>query len=202
VLRLDTTEALDVLGLPAGADLAGARAAYRGRVRAAHPDLAPDDADAHARTARLTEAYEVIVAYVEAHGAMPSPPPAPEPAPPPPPPAADEPPVTVDTGGGRPEAVDEATILLALPASETYAVLYEAAGRVGDIAYYDRRLGILEIIVRFEGGPSCSVVMTLQGRAHHTEVFCTMESIESTPAPAIAPVIDALVHELRGLRAV
>ena len=84
-----------------------------------------------------------------------------------------------------------------MPAAEAYALLYEAAGRVGDIAYYDRRLGILEIIVRFEGGPSCSVVMNLQGRAHHTEVFCSMESIESAPAPAIAPVIEALVAELR-----
>jgi hypothetical protein len=196
VLRLDATEALGVLGLRAGTDLAGARAAYRGLVRAAHPDLAPDDLDAHARTARLTEAYEVIVAYVEAYGTMPPPPPPPSPPPPaapaPPPPAADERPVAVET-------LDEGTIALALPAPEVYALLYEAAGRVGDIAYYDRRLGILEIIVRFEGGPSCSVVMTLQGRAHHTEVFCTMESIESTPAPAIAPVMDALVEELRRL---
>jgi hypothetical protein len=190
---LDVTEALAVLGIREGTDLAGARAAYRGLVRAAHPDVAPDDRDAHARTARLTEAYEVLVAYVDANGAMPTapaPPPTPAPAPAAPP---TDPPVTVD-------ALDEGTIALGVPAPEAFALLYEAAGRVGGIAYYDRHLGILEIIVRFEGGPSCSVVMTLQGRAHHTEVFCTMESIESTPAPAIAPVIDALVHELRGLR--
>jgi hypothetical protein len=188
---MDEMEALEVLGLREGTDLAGARAAYRGLVRAAHPDLAPDDTGAHARTARITEAYEVIVAFVDAHGTMPLPRRPPEPAPPrraPDPP--DEPAVTIG-------ALDEGTIALAVPAPEAYGLLYEAAGRVGDIAYYDRRLGILEIIVRFEGGPSCSVVMTLQGRAHHTEVFVTMESIESSPAPAIAPVIGALVDELR-----
>ena len=69
-------------------------------------------------------------------------------------------------------------------------------GRVGDVAYVDAQLGILEIIVRFEGGPSCSVVMTLQGRATHTKVFCSMESIEAAPAPAIRPVLEALVAEL------
>jgi hypothetical protein len=190
---VDATEALDVLGVRSGTDLAGVRAAYRGLVRAAHPDLSPGDAGAHARTARLTQAYEVLVAFVAEHGATPRPaepgPPPPPPPPPPPEPAPTEP---VEVG-----ALDEGTIFVTLPVTETYAALYEAAGRVGEVAYYDRRLGILEIIVRFEGGPSCSVVMTLQGRAHHTEVFCTMESIESTPAPPIAPVIDALVAELR-----
>jgi hypothetical protein len=188
---VDAAEALAVLGVRGGTDLAGVRAAYRGLVRASHPDVAPDDGQAHARTARLTEAYEVIVAFVTEHGTTPGPEPEPEPAPAPPPPP-EEPPVEA-------EALDEGTIAVALPAPETYAALYEAAGRVGAIAYYDRHLGILEIIVRFEGGPSCSVVMTLQGRAHHTEVLCTMESIESAPAPSIAPVMEALVHELRGL---
>jgi hypothetical protein len=189
---VDATEALDVLGVRAGTDLAGVRAAYRGQVRATHPDVAGAGDEAHARTARLTQAYEVLTAFVAEHGstpAAPAPEPEPAPAPPPEPDIAAE---TVEAG-----ALDEGTIAVALPTNETYAALYEAAGRVGEVAYYDRGLGILEIIVRFEGGPSCSVVMTLQGRSHHTEVFCTMESIESTPAPPIAPVIDALVAELR-----
>jgi hypothetical protein len=192
---VDATEALDVLGVRAGTDLAGVRAAYRGLVRAAHPDVAGAGAEAHARTARLTQAYEVLTAFVAEHGTTPDPPepdPEPEPGPPPPWPGPEPDPEPVEAG-----ALDEGTIAVALPAPETYAALYEAAGRVGEVAYYDRGLGILEIIVRFEGGPSCSVVMTLQGRAHYTEVFCTMESIESTPAPPIAPVIDALVAQLR-----
>jgi hypothetical protein len=194
---VDAAEALAVLGLREETDLTGVRAAYRGLVRAAHPDVAPGDEDAHARTARLTQAYEVIVAFVEEHGTTPAPP-APEPGPQP-----EHGPAT--TGGEDDptdpdvviEALDEGTIAVALPTPETYAVLHEAAGRVGEVTYYDRQLGILEIIVRFEGGPSCSVVMTLQGRSHHTEVFCTMESIESAPTPPITPVIHALVAELR-----
>ena len=95
------------------------------------------------------------------------------------------------------QALDEDTIAVDAPPDETYAALHEAAGRIGDIAYVDRQLGILETIVRFDGGPSCSVVMTLQGRGRTTEVFSTMESIEAAPAPPIGPVIDALVAELR-----
>jgi hypothetical protein len=52
------------------------------------------------------------------------------------------------------------------------------------------------VIVRFEGGPSCSVLMTLQGRAHGTDVFCEMESIESEPTPPIDPVLESLVERL------
>src|SRR5690606_34540571 len=118
---------------------------------------------------------------------------APAPPEPPPPPAPAAPTGTEDGPAVEVTALDEGTIALGAPVPEAYARLVEAAGQVGEIAYYDRRLGILEIIVRFEGGPSCSVVMTLQGRAHHTEVFCTMESIESAPTPPIATVIDALV---------
>jgi hypothetical protein len=191
---VDATEALDVLGVRAGTDLAGVRAAYRGLVRAAHPDVAGPGAEAHARTARLTQAYEVLTAFVAEHGTTPA---EPEPEPEPEPRTRPEPEPPAEARVIEVGALDEGTIAVGLPSSETYAALYEAAGHVGDVAYYDRGLMILEIIVRFEGGPSCSVVMTLQGRAHHTEVFCTMESIESTPAPPIAPVIDALVAELR-----
>jgi hypothetical protein len=63
----------------------------------------------------------------------------------------------------------------------------------------DRNLGILEVIVRFEGGPSCSVLMTMQGRAFGTDVFISMESIEADPTPALAPVLDALLEELENL---
>ena len=58
---------------------------------------------------------------------------------------------------------------------------------------------IIETIVRFEGGPSCSVLTTLQGRAHGTEVFCTMESIEAGATPPIRPVVEALVDAIRSL---
>ena len=82
------------------------------------------------------------------------------------------------------------------PAEEAFALLFEAAGRVGHIAYFDRQLGILETVVRFEGGPTCSVMITLQGRAMYTEAFCTMASIEAAPTPSIQPVVEAIIEEL------
>jgi hypothetical protein len=197
---VETAEALAVLGVREGTDLAGVRAAFRGLLRGMHPDVAPNDAGAHERTARLTEAYEVVVALVELHGTVPAttPPVAPPPEPPPPAP----PPGPAVRVEARP---DEAIIAVGLPPAQTYAALYEAAGHVGEISYFDRRLGILEVIVRFEGGPSCSVVLTLAERhtpharsegpprsTDHTEVLCTMESIEAAPTPPIAPVVDAL----------
>ena len=87
-------------------------------------------------------------------------------------------------------------MLLHAPAAEAFAVLFEAAGRIGHVAYFDRQLGILETIVRFEGGPSCSLLITLQGRASGTEAFCTLESIEAQPTPSIRPVIEALLERV------
>ena len=89
-------------------------------------------------------------------------------------------------------------MLLHAPVAESFAVLFEAAGRIGHVAYFDRQLGILETIVRFEGGPSCSLLITLQGRAGGTEAFCTLESIEAMATPPIRPVIDALLAALAG----
>jgi hypothetical protein len=40
------------------------------------------------------------------------------------------------------------------------------------------------------------VLFTLQGRAHGTDVFCEMESIEAAPTPAISPVLDSLLEVL------
>jgi hypothetical protein len=162
-------EARRVLGVGPEATPSEVRAAFRRLVQEHHPDHA-DDAQATRRTAELTEAYALV------RGAAPSP------APPPPSMASAE------SSGD--------SILFDVPADEAFAALFEAAGRVGHIAYFDRHLGILETVVRFEGGPTCSVLITLQGRAHGTEAFCTMESIEAAPTPPIGPVIDALVEEL------
>ena len=133
----------------------------------------------------------VRTAVVETGGtAVPEPP-----APPPPASPADTP------RRGRLDRVeaetDGDTIAIAAPPPEAYALLLEAAARIGGIGYVDRQLGILEVIVRFEGGPSCSVLLTLQGRAFVTEAFCTMESIEAAPTPPLRPVVEALVEELR-----
>ena len=94
------------------------------------------------------------------------------------------------------DGVDGDTIAIAAPAPEAFALLLDAASTVGSVGYVDRQLGILEILVRFEGGPTCSVLITLQGRAFGTDAFCTMDSIESVPTPPLRPVVDALVIAL------
>jgi hypothetical protein len=199
---VDLAEALAVLGLRPGAPMADVRERYRALVRRSHPDLVDTDADraaATTTTARITGAFAVVRRAVldDGAGVVPEPSigqrPVPDPAS-----------GSTTTAAPRPwevgsvEAdVDGDTISIAAPAEEAYALLLDAAARLGGIGYVDRRLGILEVIVRFEGGPSCSVLITLQGRAFGTDAFCTMESIEAAPTPPIRPVVDALLEELR-----
>jgi DnaJ domain len=179
-VRLD--EAMGVLGIGPGATSVEVRAAYHRLVRDHHPDLDSTN-DATRRTAELTQAYALVQRQLAASpdGRIAAPPAS---APPPAP-------ATVPV-----KETDGDSILFDVPADEAFAALFEAAGRVGHVAYFDRHLGILETVVRFEGGPSCSVLITLQGRAYGTEAFCTMESIEAAPTPPIGPVVDALVEEL------
>ncbi len=198
---MDLPEALAALGVTPGATTGEVRAAYRRLVREVHPDVVGEAGDASHRTARLAEAYARVRAAIRGAGGdtVPLPPPA---ATSPPPAGATTasaaaPAGPVDATVLDAAALDTDAILVDAPAGETFAALFEAAGRVGHLAYFDRQLGIIETIVRFEGGPSCSVLITLQGRAMGTEAFVTMESIEADATPSIAPVIDALVTELR-----
>jgi hypothetical protein len=200
---MDTGEALAVLGISPGATADEARSAYRRLIRTSHPDHSGGDPAATRQTARLTQAYAVIRTVIAANGggAVPTPPTPPAPRPPATPYATDATRATrfpYDGQGGpvQAELLEGDAIAVHAPAEETFALLFEAAGRVGHIAYFDRQLGILETVVRFEGGPTCSVLITLQGRALYTEAFCTMESIEAAPTPSIEPVVDAIVAEL------
>jgi hypothetical protein len=194
---VETSEALSVLGISPGATADDVRAAYLRLIRDRHPDRATTDPDATHQTARLTQAYAVIRAVLAESGgrAVPVPPARPAAAAAPAPAAPRWP----YDGLAQPieaDLVDSDTIAMNVPADEAFVLLFEAAGRVGHVAYFDRQLGILETIVRFEGGPTCSVLITLQGRAHATEAFCTMESIEAAPTPPIRSVVEAIVHEL------
>jgi hypothetical protein len=184
-----------VLGLSSGAAMSDVRAAYRRLVREHHPDVAGEEGSG--QTARLTEAYALLRRVATETAAE----------------TFDlQPTDTATAASPAPQArspYEEAveaeraagdTIVVRAPAAEAFGVLFEAAGRIGHVAYFDRQLGILETIVRFEGGPSCSLLITLQGRVGGTEAFCTLESIEATPTPPIQPVIDALMEELTARR--
>ena len=180
------TDAMVVLGVGPDADLDTLRAEFRTRIRSAHPDAGGDAAEA----ARLTAAHDLLRRTLELDGSLPDPriidvaPPAVPPGP------VDAVEVTADEDG----------LFLAAPPHETFQLLLDAASTLGGIGHVDRHLGLLEVIVRFEGGPSCSVLLTLQGRAFGTEVFLTMESIEAAPTPPIRPVVEALTEALASPR--
>jgi hypothetical protein len=88
------------------------------------------------------------------------------------------------------------TILLAASPDEAFALLLEAAHHVGNVSYVDRSCAIFEAVVR-QDGETCSLVVTLQGRAHGTEAFLTLEAMEraaSLPTDRVlARMVDALV---------
>ena len=194
---MSLAEALEVLGVAPGTPLTAVRATYRSLVRTSHPDLRRER-DATARTARITTAFATVRrATLDAGGDLVPAPSSPS-APPPASTRADPrraPAGPVETTEA--DAVDSDTIAVTAPPSETFALLLDAAARIGSVGYVDRQLGLLEILVRFEGGPTCSVLCTLQGRAFVTEVGCTMDSIEAGPTPPLRPVVEALVEALR-----
>jgi hypothetical protein len=175
---VDVAEARAVLGVGEGDRWEVVRLAYRRRIRAAHPDTL--GVATNPAAVRLNEAYAVLSRAKRAGtldagtaGARGAPrPPAPAPPPPTPPP-----PVGVTMVGSD-------TLLLAAPPDEAFALLVEAGHRVGNVSYVDRSCAIFEVVVR-QDGETCSLVVTLQGRAHGTEAFLTLEALER--AATLAP---------------
>ena len=183
-----------MLGVAVGDSEKEVKSVFRALMREHHPDLTASRETVGHRVvdpSLLTEAYSVVLESIQTspeglipHWGLPA---TPHPPSPPPSPSA-SPPIVSEHDGD--------TIWIEAPPDEAYQRLLEAAATLGGIGHVDRNLGLLEVIVRFEGGPSCSVLMTLQGRAHGTDVFCEMESIEAEPTPSIQPVLESLVEQL------
>ncbi|MBX3313457.1 MAG: hypothetical protein KF906_03975 [Actinobacteria bacterium] len=189
---MDRAEAARLLGVPTSADAATVRHAFRVRIRDQHPDLDPTSDGGHART--LIAAYRLL--------STPPPEPAPGPAPSatgpsgaaPPAPPRPAPHVHLEPIGLARLSGD--TIAIGAPADEAFRLLVDVAHDVGDVTYLDRSVPILEVLCRFVDEPATSLVLTVQGRATYTEVFCTVESIEARPAPPTDAVVDVLVDAL------
>jgi hypothetical protein len=179
---VDVAAARAVLGLGPRPTWPEVRAAYRERIQAAHPDRAGGDT---ARAATLNGAYATLV-RAKRTGDLHQAPAPPEPEAPPAAPDRFEP----------AEVLAGDTIRLAMPPDEAFARLLEAAHRIGDVTYVDRSCAIFETLVAVEGEGACSLVVTLQGRAHGTEAFCTLESIERVASPPVRHVTEALVAAL------
>jgi len=199
------SEALTVLGLVPGQSLDQARQRFRELLLRTHPDVVGNRAsavEATDGTIALTTAFEVVkdaVASGDGH-LIPAPIDREPQASTTPRSGAERETCRHRSGNAPPDAIeiraDGDSLFISAPPPEAFAILLDASSRLGGIGYVDRNLGILEVIVRFEGGPSCSVLMTLQGRAFGTDAFITMESIEADPTPALAPVVEALLEEL------
>ncbi len=184
-------EACALLGVEPGASANDVRLRFHEQMREAHPDVATSNRDNDRETdpALLTRANEVLRRAIaeSADGRVPR---------------------IVDTdrsrvGIDRMDRIDVRSegqsLWVTAPPDETFQRLLEASSTLGGIGHVDRALGLLEVIVRFEGGPTCSVLMTLQGRSYETEIFCEMESIESNATPAMDPVLEALQEALGSL---
>jgi hypothetical protein len=173
-------EARAVLGVSREATAAEIRAAFRESVRRHHPDVA-GASGGHATR-------EVIAAYRFLQQA---------------PPPADEPHSKVEHKPATTtiEVLAE-TIQLGLPADETFFALLEAGHEIGEIAYADRSVGLLEIVVTFVDWPVCSVVLWLRRRdASATDALCTVESLTGAPAPPASAVAELIAGRLRDRRA-
>ena len=198
---MDVWEARAVLGIADADGWEAIRAAYRRLIRQAHPDAVGVEAGTTPAAARLNAAYTTLSrakragtlddprpahAHVATAPGSPGAGPAPAPAWQPPPP----PRVGVVAAGTD-------TLLLAAPPDEAFARLLDAGHRVGSVTYVDRSCAIFELVVKIEG-ESCSLVVTLQGRAHGTEAFLTLESLERVASYSPEPVLHALAAVLTG----
>lgn len=203
----DAAHAWAVVDCPPTEDRTELRRAYLRRLRNIHPDV-NDRADAAARTAELTSAYEhlddVLAGGPGTWRTTPNPTPdrgsgsAAPPTTPPTAPPVDRPssPHTWEWRSPPPASPPEAwvlandTLAVQAPPDETFDALVQVLCEIGDVTYLDATAAVIQTVVTFVDEPVCWMVTTLQGRAATgvTEVHCAIESIEERPPPPIGAV--------------
>lgn len=196
---MELAAARRVLGVGARDDWSVVRAAYRDRVRLAHPDVAGDAGAV--RTVELNAAYRALsVARREGrlHDEVP------EPAAPTgraPAPGGQAPRATRREWSGPPGPPPDVrflgsdTLVLSSPPDETFRRLVEATHELGEISYLDRSSAIFEAVVHLDDGTPASFVVSLQWRAHDAscEAFCTLEALDRAEALDVSAVLAQLV---------
>jgi hypothetical protein len=182
---MDVDEALHALGLGRSTTWLEIRSRYRDRIRAVHPDLARGTAS---DAAHLNAAFAVLEP-VYRRGLPP-----PRAAAPPPPRSRTTPRDTPDHDLTEVTVVDDDGLTLVAPAGEVFLRLAAALDAVGDLTYTDAESGYLEALV---GDGAGQLVVSLQGRAHATEAFFTLEPLDTRPVPTIESVVREVAAWLR-----
>ncbi|MFP5321870.1 MAG: hypothetical protein ACLGIC_08470 [Acidimicrobiia bacterium] len=199
---MELAAARSILGVGVADGWDEIRAAYRARVRLAHPDVAGDGGSG--RTIELNAAYRALSqARREGRLHEPDPTPAPTPQPFRPPthqapmatrpewPPAPGPPADVRLLGTD-------TLVLSSTPDETFRRLVEATHEIGEISFLDRSSAIFEAVLTLDDGTHASFVVSLQWRAHDAtcEAFCTLEALERAEALDVSGVLAQLATYL------
>lgn len=175
------------------------RAAYRARIRLAHPDVAGQAGVP--RSVELNEAYRTL-SQARREGRLhevPQAAPVPQPYRPPTgrAPLATRPEWS-PVPGPPPDVrlLGNDTLVLSSTPDETFRRLVEATHELGEISYVDRSSAIFEAVLRLDDGTHASFVVSLQWRAHDAtcEAFCTLEALERAEALDVSGVL----HQLAG----
>lgn len=199
---MDLAAARVVLGVSAADDWTVVRAAYRDRIRLAHPDLAGDAGTA--RAVELNAAYRTLaIARSEGrlHDAEPE---TSTPSATPPQAAEGRPYATrhewMPAPGPPPDVrfLGTDTLVLSSTPDEAFRRLVEATHEIGEISYIDRSSAIFEAVVRLDDGTHASFVVSLQWRAHDAscEAFCTLEALDRPAQLDVSGVLAQLVPYL------
>lgn len=171
---MELSEARGILGVTGTDTRQAVRAAYLRHLRDTHPDRNVA-AGAHEHTVRLGDAYRTALEGIG---------------------VAEAAPVTVVPVVPVALLSDD-TVGVGAPPDEVWGIVMEAAHRLGEIAFIDPGAGLLQVVVEFVHEPVCQLVLSLQGRATGvTEIFCTIESLETGQAPPIEAVTRLLVDTL------
>lgn len=174
---MEIEEARRILGVDELADERALRAAHRRRIRTAHPDAGGSP----------EAAADVNLAWALLRGHEPPEPTTPRSPAPTGNPAAP---------AARPADVDS-YYRVAVEPGELLARLADAGHEVGEVVFVDPHVGILEIIVGDAPGVGQLAVTVGATSDEGTEVSFTLEPLGITPAPAIGPVVDALMSAIR-----
>ena len=181
--RVELASAWQTLGIEPTPDREAVRGAYVARLFERHPDLSPE-ADADRATARLLEAFRVVVAELDRAPRV-----QPEPAP--------------ATAGAVIQTLptDDDSFIVGAPLPQTLGIVLDAANRLGEITYIEPGSGLVQAVVEFVDGPVCQLLLSLQPDPQSdrgTMVTCSADSLDSNPAPPIAAVCE-LVRQTIGL---